>query len=99
LGDLMSACLRPVAAPVAVGELVERRHPAAGSPALDEQDQGFAVEYGFPQVGAVRHLAVELAPVACPAVARLAVALLAKQPRAGRDIRRIRGLCMRGRAK
>ena len=45
-------------------------------------DQAGAVELGFAQVGAVRHLVVGLAAVARPAVARLAVAFLLKKSHA-----------------
>src|SRR5258708_5669408 len=72
--------LEAVAAAVAVGELVERRHAGSGQAAFDGHDQGGAVEAGFAQIGAVRHLRIHLAAVAGPAVAGLAVALLPEPP-------------------
>ena len=83
---LQVGLLEAVAAAVAVGELVERRHAGARPPAFDGHDQGLAVERGLAQVGAVRHLAVHLAAVAGPAVTGLAIALLLEQPHAVRDV-------------
>ena len=86
-----SACCHVVAAAVAVGEPVERRHAAPGPAALDGDDDAGAAEPRRPQVRAVRHLRVHLAAVGRPAVARLAVRLLPVDPHAFRDILRVRG--------
>src|SRR5262249_5642866 len=84
--------LEAVATAVAIGELVERRHAGAGQAAFDGHDQGGAVEAGFAQIGAVRHLRIHLAAVAGPAMAGLAVALLPEQTGALGNVARVRGL-------
>src|SRR5882672_5988516 len=93
LADLSQiGLLEAVAAAVAVCELVERRHAGSGQAAFDGHDQGGAVEAGFAQIGAVRHLRIHLAAVAGPAMAGLAVALLPKQTGALGNVAGIRGL-------
>ena len=78
--------LQPVAAPVAIGEAVERRHAGAGAAALDRGDQIVTAELGLAQVGAIGHLAVHFLAVAGPAVTGLAIALLREQACAVGDI-------------
>ena len=76
----------PQAAVVAVGEAVEGGHAAGpGRAALDHEDELLAAEPALAQIGPVRHLVVHLAAVARPAVARLAVRLLAVDPHARAD--------------
>ena len=81
--------LDAVASAVRVSEFVEGRHAGTGQPAFDGHHDGVTIEVGFAQIGPVRHLAVHLAAVPCPAMACLTIRLLAKQPRAFRDIARV----------
>jgi hypothetical protein len=80
-----------------VGELVEGRHASSGPPALDRHDQITAVELGLAQIRAVGHLAVHLAAVARPAMARLAISLLQEESHALGDVGRVGSLCRHAR--
>ncbi len=96
--DFRSACVWPVAAAVAVGELVERRHAAVpGRPHLIVMISPSRVESRFRADSRRRASGCPSCGRRRPAVARLAVALLLVQPHAGGDVGGIGDLCPGGR--